>query len=304
MEVTIDNIFKNVSRSFALASSFMDHEARNALRLQYSLDRTLDEIEDSTLEKEKKIVLMEEFVASIKSERLLRALKVIREVKPHLSDPSKTILFDNFDVVFEQYKCMDDNLKEISIKNLNDMKMGMVYFLHIPIKDFKMLDKYCYYVAGTVGEYLTDMIKITEGIELDKKKAVEFGKYLQKVNIIRDFKEDSDQGRIYWPRKIYLQAVSKVDKDRIAALNTMIENAKKHQEATFDYIKEIPFNAGYRKFSTLAAVMAHKTLKGMENNNIVFEESYKIGKADVLWTAAKIQLGYYNNKKIERLARS
>jgi farnesyl-diphosphate farnesyltransferase len=301
MELTLDNLFKITARRFSPASSFMDGNAKNALMIQFCLDRALDEIEDSTLEKKEKVILMDEFVSSVKKERLYRTLKVLDEVKPHLTDPRKAVLFDNFEVVFEQYNWLNDNLKEISIENLDVMKKGMVYFLHVPIKDFRFLNRYCYYVAGTVGEYLTDMIKITEGIELDKEKAIEFGKYLQKANIIKDFKEDGENGRIYWPREVYLKAANGLNGERIAALNLMIDNAKTHEEVTFEYIKEIPFNSGYRKFTTFAALMAKKTLDDMESNEFVFEGSYKIGKADALMTVAKIHVGYYNNKRLERL---
>jgi farnesyl-diphosphate farnesyltransferase len=72
------------------------------------------------------------------------------------------------------------------------------------IKDF---DLYCHYVAGLVGHGLSDLFAASglETDELSKERELSntMGLFLQKTNIIRDYREDLDDGRQFWPREIW-----------------------------------------------------------------------------------------------------
>lgn len=72
------------------------------------------------------------------------------------------------------------------------------------IADF---DLYCHYVAGLVGYGLSDLFAASglESQELaeDKDLSNTMGLFLQKTNIIRDYREDLDDGRQFWPREIW-----------------------------------------------------------------------------------------------------
>ncbi len=70
------------------------------------------------------------------------------------------------------------------------------------IQDFK---KYCYWVAGTVGEFLTNDFYL-EGafgpafnLEAGLQQGRQFGEALQIVNITKDFYKDWSEGRCFWP---------------------------------------------------------------------------------------------------------
>ena len=52
------------------------------------------------------------------------------------------------------------------------------------------LDDYTYYVAGLVGVMLSDIWKWHDGTETDEHLAIGFGRGLQAVNILRNYKED------------------------------------------------------------------------------------------------------------------
>lgn len=69
--------------------------------------------------------------------------------------------------------------------------------------------QYCHYVAGLVGIGLSRLFSASkleqEEVGEDKHLANSMGLFLQKTNIIRDYLEDVQQGREFWP-----QAVSSV----------------------------------------------------------------------------------------------
>ena len=68
-------------------------------------------------------------------------------------------------------------------------------------------DLYCHYVAGLVGEGLSRLFAATKKerpwIADQLVLSNSMGLLLQKTNILRDFREDCDEGRYFWPREIW-----------------------------------------------------------------------------------------------------
>jgi farnesyl-diphosphate farnesyltransferase len=65
-------------------------------------------------------------------------------------------------------------------------------------------DEYCYYVAGTVGQLVTELVIIQYQFSDDvahvlRARAEACGRALQKTNIIKDFVEDIQRGICYLP---------------------------------------------------------------------------------------------------------
>jgi farnesyl-diphosphate farnesyltransferase len=68
-------------------------------------------------------------------------------------------------------------------------------------------DQYCLYAAGLVGEGMSRMFaasgKEAEWLASKTDISHSVGRFLQKTNIIRDFREDVDDRRFFWPREIW-----------------------------------------------------------------------------------------------------
>src|SRR5690606_2736574 len=65
------------------------------------------------------------------------------------------------------------------------------------------LERYCYFVAGTVGHLLTDLFATVLGRPIEpalRAQAERFGAGLQMVNILKDVTEDRARGWSYIPR--------------------------------------------------------------------------------------------------------
>ena len=88
------------------------------------------------------------------------------------------------------------------------------------------------------------------------KNERDFGLFLQKVNIIRDFREDILQHeKIFWPRNLFdeheLRPAELLDEGNKSAamiiLDAMLDNAQKHVKPVKDYLHAIPDEySGYR----------------------------------------------------------
>ena len=66
--------------------------------------------------------------------------------------------------------------------------------------------QYCHYVAGLVGIGLSQLFSASglesEVVGRDQRLSNSMGLFLQKTNIIRDYLEDTLQGREFWPREV------------------------------------------------------------------------------------------------------
>lgn len=66
--------------------------------------------------------------------------------------------------------------------------------------------QYCHYVAGLVGIGLSRLFSASQledpEVGRDTELANSMGLFLQKTNIIRDYLEDTQEGRVFWPQEV------------------------------------------------------------------------------------------------------
>jgi farnesyl-diphosphate farnesyltransferase len=158
-------------------------------------------------------------------------------------------------------------------------------------------DLYCHYVAGLVGEGLSRLFSssgiespwLAEQLELSNS----FGLLLQKTNIIRDFREDADERRFFWPREIWgapqygpdartpatdvLQLLSE-PKRAAWVQSAMIVDALRHTCDTLDYLRLVKTQSVFN-FAAIPAAMAIATLELCFMNPEMFKRNIKIRKA-------------------------
>jgi farnesyl-diphosphate farnesyltransferase len=76
------------------------------------------------------------------------------------------------------------------------------------LPDGEALDRYCYHVAGCVGEFWTDLaaahLRSLAGLDLPAMRllGIRFGKGLQMTNVLRDLPRDLRMGRCYVPQSL------------------------------------------------------------------------------------------------------
>lgn len=299
-----------VSRSFALTIPLLDKNKKNKVEVQYLLARIIDTIEDSTHNIEDKETLITGFINILKTENTDNLENFKKIVIEHTINENDKVLIENADIVLKSFFAFKQDIKNISISYLREMGYGMIYYQDHSISTFEDLDDYCYYVAGTVGVYLTELIKISDNLDLDKEKAKSLGRFLQKVNIIKDAKMDYKEKRVFWPLTLfdnenpapYFEDGAYMDKS-MEILDKMIKSAMDEFRTSIEYIMTIEKKAiGYRHFCLVAILMGYETIKLMKNNyNIFMGEAIKIPRKNTLDIVAKVKADYYTNKKLEDL---
>lgn len=159
------------------------------------------------------------------------------------------------------------------------MGQGMVEFQERKhtrgLPDLAALDKYCYHVAGVVGEMLTRLFceyspAIAKHQEAAMRLAVSFGQGLQMTNILKDIWDDLDRGACWLPRDVFAEAG--FDLDRLApgryadgfgrGLLRLVAIAHGHLKNAVRYTLLIPaLEVGIRNFCLWAIGMAVLTLR-------------------------------------------
>ena len=313
-------ILKKVSRSFALTIPMLDDRLYEPVMIVYLQDRLLDNFEDEVegipLEERKRLMDKVVEIFNPDNPKPQEAINIIEANANLLNDKHLRRLTENAYTLWQAYDQLDDSLKDSSFYWLEEMNKGMKEFLTREVETFSDLDSYCYYVAGTVGGFLTDLIiEKTYLSDSDQEKLrnnfEDAGLFLQKVNLIRDIKKDIRQrNKNFWPLKSLgvseEMILDKQYKTRVmTALEEMLEDVKRHVEGLVLYMEAIPDHfSGYKKFFCVNNALGLATLEKMEDNEDVFygKKKVKVPKLEFLKILNSPQKSFYN--KADKLTAS
>lgn len=271
---------KKVSRSFAVVIQQLPNDLKDPVCLFYLILRGLDTIEDdmniATDVKEKMLL---SFAERINTEEF--TLENVGDTQDYKD------LMLHFDKVIREYQKLDTVYKEVITEITHEMAIGMNKYAHKNVESYDDWNDYCYYVAGLVGIGLSKLFlasKLESSPKLASKEiSNEMGLFLQKTNIIRDFAEDLDQVRIFWPEESWKNKVSNLkelqaNKEKgLEALNEVIVNALSHVPACLEYLNCLE-NQQIFRFCAIPQLMAIATLQELYDNPKVLHSNVKIRK--------------------------
>lgn len=273
-------VLNKVSRSFALVIQELPEELRHPICIFYLVLRGLDTVEDDMkIPLETKLPLLHTFHEKIS------------EPGFHLTGMGEhyyIILLEHFNKVVDEF----NGLKECYQRPIRDickrMGDGMAEFCQRKVVTLEDYNLYCHYVAGLVGIGLTELFAESglEDADVGKQVALanSMGLFLQKTNIIRDYLEDVNEGRIFWPDAVWSKYASKIEdfrdipnRKRTDCLNYLINNALEHIPDVMDYMSRLHHPMVFR-FCAIPQVMAIATLALCYDNDEVFQKVVKIRK--------------------------
>ena len=309
-------MLEGVSRTFALTIPQLPDALRHVVSNAYLLCRTVDTIEDEpSLSSSQKGAFSQLFIEILDTEKNPKALS--ESLGPLLSNhtiPAEHELISKVEEVVRIYKSFEPDQQQALSRCVRIMTEGMVYFQEHAsaggLKDQPEMDKYCYYVAGVVGEMLTELYCLYSP-EIAKSKAelmklsVSFGQGLQMTNILKDIWDDYNRGACWLPRNLFEQKGLQLEKlDKISeekafqdGMKHLVGIAHYHLENALKYTLLIPTKeTGIREFCLWALGMAMLTLRKL-NANLGFTESsqVKISRNSVKATVVISGLAVRNN---------
>ncbi len=274
-------LLQGVSRTFALTIPQLPRELAWVVTNAYLLCRIVDTIEDEpALSPARKHDFCQQFIAVVAGETLPE--RFAAELAPYLSDhaiPAEHELIQNTPYVIGITRTLNSQQQEALQCCVRLMAEGMAEFQRNSnpggLRDLIELDRYCYYVAGVVGEMLTrlfcdyspDSAKHRDAL---MKRAASFGRGLQMTNILKDIWDDKRRGACWLPQDVFTavgfdlrELAPGCYRDSFGqGLARLIGIAHEHLKDALTYILLIPKQeTGIRNFCLLAIGLAVLTLR-------------------------------------------
>lgn len=309
-------MLQRVSRTFALNIRVLPRKRlRQPILLAYLFCRMADTVEDCpSLPAERKKILLAMFAAiftGAESSWREAAAAFCAALPPawQTSEDDEEFLCAHCTWCLALHFAQADAVRRPIAQCVSEMCDGMASFAlrqahargeWLSIADEADLDRYCYFVAGVVGNMLTDLfhtqsrfVNAARHARL-REHAVSFGLALQLVNIIKDAGEDrtrevcfiptawlQDEGFSH-PRDFFAESADTAARRRV--MQRMIDKAWRHLHDARDYILLLPaWEPRMRLFCQWPMLMAAETLVAVGDGSTLFRHAQpvKIGREAV-----------------------
>ncbi len=276
-----DRILPGVSRTFALTIPTLPDPLSRVVANAYLLCRIADTIEDEPrLSAEQKHEFSERFIAVLGDQA--SADDFAGDLLPLLGEATldtERDLIRNVSKVVRLTHSFSGSQRHALTRCVRIMSRGMAEFQHSEsltgLRDLSQLDRYCYHVAGVVGEMLTELFcehveAVRGNREMLLRLAVSFGQGLQMTNILKDVWEDRERGACWLPQDVFREsgfdlAVLTPGSYEPAfgeGLSRLIGITQGHLRNALEYTLHFPpEQVGIRRFCLWALGMAVMTLR-------------------------------------------
>lgn len=316
----------HVSRTFALNIKVLRGTAYRGVLLAYLLCRIADTIEDDRA-----------WPAAFKIKKLRDYSDLFppssaypREVESFVADiplaqeSHSGVLLANTVRVFHELVKLPHPLISLISTHVKEMALGMAGFQEqgasrglICLETQEELERYCYYVAGTVGLMLTSIFsenseRISSEVRQSlKRRSVSFGLGLQLTNIAKDFFADRSRGWCYVPRSFFVEEGIDPGNEEwkenpeafLRVQARMIALALGYLDEALLYTLDLPRRLfRFRLFCVWPLFMAVETLAKLKAEGTSgFEATTKISRRDVRRIVRDTSLAVFSNRALKAL---
>lgn len=279
-----DEILPQVSRTFALTIPQLPAELAAAVTNAYLLCRMADTIEDEPgLSREQKQHYQRAYLDTVMGAAHDGHLS--DELSGHLTDQTLAAerdLIRHLPLVLAANRTLNPAQRQAIRDCLSVMTQGMLDFQDTGLNGLNSredLDRYCYCVAGVVGEMLTELfIDFDPSLAVHRDRlcqlGVSLGNGLQLTNILKDQEEDRARGVSWLPRDLLADHDS-----HPKAVEELIGTAHAHLRRALQYVMIIPTrHTGIRRFMVWTLGLALLTLRRVRKSP---GAAVKVSRAEV-----------------------
>lgn len=288
-----------VSRTFAICIRLLPDRIEHSVLVAYLLCRVADTIEDSIrLAPNEKVRLLHHFRACLAAEGADP-----HELRTAFREPrsDEELLAREAHAVLGEFRQLPQAHQDAVRPWVQEMCEGMAEFVARraasrgedleALATVEDLDRYCYFVAGTVGHLLTELFHLHDGRRSEPRRrrlralATSFGLGLQLTNIIKDVADDRRRGWSFVPRELcQLAGISPEElqdgdhRDQAQrVMRLLIEKAKGHLLDALEYTTRLPRRAyGIRLFCLTSLYFAVRTLRLAEHDPRLLDPAHKV----------------------------
>ncbi len=312
-------ILPGVSRTFALTIPVLPDRLAEVVTNAYLLCRIADTIEDDVgLNNAQKSRFHERFVAVVEGGE--PAERFAAELAPLLSDrvlAAERELIENTAAVIRVTHGFLPAERAALTRCVRVMCAGMPEFARNRslkgLVDLEQMTSYCYYVAGVVGEMLTELF-LLHCPELERHRerlmalSVSFGQGLQMTNILKDIWDDRLADACWLPRSVFERGgltLERLEDGHLSVsfrdgLNHLLGVAHGHLRNALEYTCLIPKReVGIRRFCLWAIGLAVLTLRKIHRNpHFRSGAEVKVSRRTVKATVVTTNLTLMSNRAV------
>lgn len=279
-------ILPQVSRTFALTIPELPEPLRLAVANAYLLCRIADTIEDEvSLSSGQKQAAHETLIAVVAGRAAPQDFADrMRALLSEGTLPAERALVEHAACIVRITGSLHPRQRAALRRCVTVMCRGMPKFQRqkslAGLELLQDMERYCYVVAGVVGEMLTELFSdyspaIASRQDRLMRRAVMFGQALQMTNILKDRWEDRARGSCWLPREVFDDAgfalADAAPGDSSGAFATGIERligiAHAQLRSALDYTLLIPAGErGIRRFCLWSIGLAVLTLRRIHRN--------------------------------------
>ncbi len=263
-DAEIDELLQATSRTFALTIPLLPDVERREVGLAYLVFRIADTFEDAeNYDRDERVRALLMFLECLTHQDRHCWLALADRCRAH--PPSSVVAYNELlfamPRVFESLAQCEDESVRIVVFDASRSARGMIETLqradelgYFELTTCEELQRYCYHVAGIVGEMLTRLFSrrlMPGAIDELLPLARDFGEGLQLVNILKDAEADATVGRRYFPS---------VDRKGVMSLaHWNLHRARLY----LSRLERCRAPLGYLQFSQLPIELAEATLRRM-----------------------------------------
>ncbi|MEC9342063.1 MAG: phytoene/squalene synthase family protein [Pseudomonadota bacterium] len=276
-----NGILPRVSRTFALTIPCLPEPLAQVVANAYLLCRIADTIEDDpALHAHEKAMFGAWLTATVAQTRPTDGFgqELASRLAPQTPAAERLLVAETDRVVSVTASFTATQIAAIE-RAVGVMTTGMADFQHNDsgqgVADLATLNRYCYHVAGVVGELLTTLFCEHAGTIAARRSdlqplAVSFGQGLQMTNILKDVWDDRERGACWLPRDVFLRhGVDLRRADQVvpgrhfsSGVQELAAITRQHLHSALLYARTIPRQEpGIRTFCLWPVGMALLTLR-------------------------------------------
>ncbi len=323
----LSETLNKVSRSFAIVIPLLDKPLDKYISVAYLICRVADNIEDcheNSEWKNKRFIELKNIITGESDyERTLKKWSQY-QWKGLNEDEVELMTYDGGHPNWALFHDFPIEIKLVLTKWIFEMIEGMMRVVNkvgspdfSNYKSFNVLkseqdyNKYCYFVAGTIGYLATELITIHYKLSKVESKVLQenseaSGRALQKTNIIKDFKEDIENGISFiplsWHKEVDFSSLS-LKGAHEEWKSKVLKDALDELEKAMNYVMDVPVHiAGYRAACLMSFLPAYETIYFAFKNidNLFTNDHYvKISKLTFLQCHKQAQKFAKSNEAIK-----
>lgn len=280
------DFLQGVSRTFALTIPRLPKELADAVANAYLLCRIADTIEDDTqMTVELKRQFAAQFIAVVRGQEEVRAFSddLLSKLSVQTPKAELELLAATDKIVGFTHNLPMQQQRAIS-HCVAVMARGMIDFQVCAstkgLPDLATLNRYCYHVAGVVGELLNELFMmhspaIARQASALCPRAFSLGQALQMTNITKDIWDDLPRGACWLPRDLFKRhgfdlATMEIGQQSDAfdaGLNELLQISSEHLGLGLEYCQHLPKREKQiREFCLWPLAMSLLNLRKIKSN--------------------------------------